>query len=443
MSVVVFLGPSLSPADARSEIDATFLPPVRAGDIVRALALQPEAIAIVDGYFDRVPSVWHKEILYALSRGVAVYGASSMGALRAAELHPYGMIGVGRIFEAFCDGVLEDDDEVAIVHGPAESGYRAASDAMVNIRMGLARAEALGAIEPATADALVQASKATFYADRSWRGVLEDAIRCGIAAPERESLARFIREARPDQKREDALELLRRLAARDLAERTPVTFEFHPTSYWLRLVEEMEHLGSDGSGSTASELAVWSRVRSGGNSDVVREAAVLYLISEAVHALGLRVSEDTIRRARVRLQERGLSADDLEELAATNAVLETVERDHSTLVDGFVRLALAKRGELAAAQNLLARRHAMLRGRGFEEPDLRAVGLSTEALLGWYSERTGVAEPTPEALASRLGIKPRKMLDEILRLYLDSHARGERVRDSVKVNGLDTRMEVT
>ena len=431
MSVVVFLGPSLSLADARREIDATFLPPVRAGDIVHALALQPDAIGIVDGYFDRVPSVWHKEILYALSRGVAVYGASSMGALRAAELHPYGVIGVGRIFEAFRDGELEDDDEVAIVHAPAESGYRVLSDAMVNIRMGLARAEALGVIEHATADALVQASKARFYPDRSWRGVVEDACRCGIATPERERLARFLRDARPDQKRADALELLRRLAARDLGERTPVEFAFHPTSHWQCLVEEMEQLGSDGSGSTAADLAVWSRVRSGGHSDVVREAAVLYLISEAVQALGLRVSEDTIRRARAELQACGLSADDLDELAATNAVLETVEKDHSTIVDGFVRLALAKRGELAAAQTLLARRGATLRERGLEEPDLRAVGLSTEALLVWYGERTGVVVATPEALASSLGINPRKMLDEILRFYLDSQWNAVKVSATV------------
>ena len=45
-----------------------------------------------------------------------------MGALRAAELHAFGMRGVGRIFEAFRDGELEDDDEVAVVHGPAEPG---------------------------------------------------------------------------------------------------------------------------------------------------------------------------------------------------------------------------------------------------------------------------------------------------------------------------------
>ena len=71
-----------------------------------------------------------------------------MGALRAAELHSFGMRGVGRIFEAFRDGALEDDDEVAVLHGPAEIGYLAASEPMVNIRETLARADSEGVLAP-------------------------------------------------------------------------------------------------------------------------------------------------------------------------------------------------------------------------------------------------------------------------------------------------------
>ena len=56
--------------------------------------------------------------------------------------------GVGRIFEAFRDGVLEDDDEVAVVHGPPETGYLALSEPMVNIRGTLGRAEAVGVYQP-------------------------------------------------------------------------------------------------------------------------------------------------------------------------------------------------------------------------------------------------------------------------------------------------------
>ena len=103
--IVVFLGPSLSADEARRTLRARYLSPVRCGDVLRVRRLKPRAIAIVDGLFESVASVWHKEILLALEDGIAVYGATSMGALRAAELEPFGMIGIGTIFEAYRDGV--------------------------------------------------------------------------------------------------------------------------------------------------------------------------------------------------------------------------------------------------------------------------------------------------------------------------------------------------
>ena len=146
MSLFVFLGPTLPLAEARAVLDATYLPPVSQGDVYRASLERPSAIGIIDGYFERVPAVWHKEILWAMSQGIHVFGAASTGALRAAELAPYGMVGVGAIFEAFRTGVLEDDDEVAVVHGAEDTGYRSLSEAMVNVRATLGHAEAAGLI---------------------------------------------------------------------------------------------------------------------------------------------------------------------------------------------------------------------------------------------------------------------------------------------------------
>ena len=60
------------------------------------------------------------------------------------------MRGIGPIFEAYRDGVLEDDDEVAVVHGPQETGYRAGSDAMVNIRATLKKALHVGVLDGPT-----------------------------------------------------------------------------------------------------------------------------------------------------------------------------------------------------------------------------------------------------------------------------------------------------
>ena len=108
--------------------------PYRRANVHRVALKRPAAIGIIDGYFESVPSVWHKEVLWAMARGIHVFGAASMGALRAAELDAFGMEGVGAIYEAFRDGYLEDDDEVAVSHGPMEVGYPVLCEAMVNIR---------------------------------------------------------------------------------------------------------------------------------------------------------------------------------------------------------------------------------------------------------------------------------------------------------------------
>ena len=168
MTTVVFAGPTIRAEDVRSLGAAQCLPPVRQGDIYRVASRQrPRAIGIVDGVFQHVASVWHKEILWAMASGIHVFGAASMGALRAAELHSFGMVGVGRVFEAYRSGALEpygdasfeDDDEVAVIHGPPETGYLALSEAMINIRETLAAAERGGIIAGATRAALAGIAK--------------------------------------------------------------------------------------------------------------------------------------------------------------------------------------------------------------------------------------------------------------------------------------------
>src|SRR5690348_14464795 len=99
--IFIFLGPTLSVTQASQILPARYFAPVRCGDILACLRLKPRVIGIIDGFFDRSASVWHKEILWALEAGVRVFGASSMGALRAAELEVFGMEGYGDIFAAY------------------------------------------------------------------------------------------------------------------------------------------------------------------------------------------------------------------------------------------------------------------------------------------------------------------------------------------------------
>ncbi len=123
MRAVIFAGPSLPPSVAAGFAGIEWRPPVRQGDIYLAALSSPAIIGIIDGYFEIVPTVWHKEILWAMDQGIHVYGGASIGALRAAELADFGMTGIGQVYEQYRAGRLTDDDEVAVLHGPEEVGY--------------------------------------------------------------------------------------------------------------------------------------------------------------------------------------------------------------------------------------------------------------------------------------------------------------------------------
>jgi hypothetical protein len=191
--MIVFTGPTLSPDEARNACDVLCLPPVAQGDVYRVTQRNPSAVGIIDGYFSGTPSVWHKEILYALSRAIPVFGSASMGALRAAELHDFGMQGVGRIFEAYRDGRLEDDDEVAVIHGPPETGFIPLSEAMVNIRATLAKAMAAKVISASAGAALEGCAKALFFPRRDWPVILDNGLSNGVGATPSRCLPRCAR----------------------------------------------------------------------------------------------------------------------------------------------------------------------------------------------------------------------------------------------------------
>lgn len=175
MRVIAFAGPSLPPGDRGEYAGVEWRPPVEAGDLLRLHRERPGTICLIDGYFDHRPAVRHKEILLLLSQGVRILGASSIGALRAAEMAEFGMIGVGAIYRAYASGRLTRDDEVALVHGPAEWNWRAMSVPLVDVRATLCRALREKALAAADARALLRTAAATHYVERSWEELVETA----------------------------------------------------------------------------------------------------------------------------------------------------------------------------------------------------------------------------------------------------------------------------
>src|SRR5262245_46146602 len=210
--VVVFVGPSLDRVAAEAILpDAIILPPICQGQLFSAVErYQPAVVAIIDGEFAQSLSVWHKEILFELGRGLRVLGASSMGALRAAECDVYGMVGVGRIYEWYRDGVLEDDDEVALLHASADDGWRNLSWPMVNVRATVEELQAAGTLDGATADVVLASAKSVYFGSRN-EASLAQAL-AGQGRTDAPDLARLVKANYRDQKRLDAEQLLQLLA---------------------------------------------------------------------------------------------------------------------------------------------------------------------------------------------------------------------------------------
>ncbi|HAA29226.1 MAG TPA: TfuA-related McrA-glycine thioamidation protein [Cyanobacteria bacterium UBA8553] len=218
--IVIFLGPSLPISEAREILDAIYLPPAKQADLLSAVTTyKPDIIGFIDGVFLNVPSVWHKEILYALEKGVAVYGASSMGALRAVETEEFGMVGVGEIYRMYADGELIDDDEIVMVHGPEETGYRRFSEPMVNIRATFCRAKDEGIIDGSLYEQLTAIAKSIYFPERTFPSIFRKAATAGISPQTLEIMANFVNDRYVDIKRQDAIALLHTL--RDLPEQLP------------------------------------------------------------------------------------------------------------------------------------------------------------------------------------------------------------------------------
>ncbi|WP_077964167.1 TfuA-like protein [Ensifer adhaerens] len=232
---VVFIGPTLPGAGQAADRDIVIRPPAVQGDVLRAVEDGATAIGLVDGNFENVAPVWHKEILYALSRGVRVFGAASMGALRAAECAAFGMVGVGEIYRQYAEGERVDDADVALIHGPAELGYLPLTLPLVNVDATLKRLSHSQALAPELVASIGATASDMFYKERNWAGIAARvALPAGIDA---HRLVTLLATEHVDQKRIDAQQLLDALRYAP-TQRTVVaqSWKFNSTSMWKRLL---------------------------------------------------------------------------------------------------------------------------------------------------------------------------------------------------------------
>ncbi|TCC34921.1 TfuA-like protein [Kribbella sindirgiensis] len=235
----IFVGPSATRSgrtpSRTPDRHCVLLPPAEAGDLLDLDASPGDIVVLIDGYFYKRPAVRHKEILYLLSRGIRVHGGASMGALRAAELHDYGMVGHGSVFGAFQDGALVGDDEVAVLHADAENGFRPLTEALVSVRYHLSRAVGSGVCDDELARSVVQAAKTLHFSRRTWPTILAGVRTNSPDAGRLAELHDFVRSS-VDVKQVDAATILTRAldGTLDLPRDEPPGWLFHETAMFLQ-----------------------------------------------------------------------------------------------------------------------------------------------------------------------------------------------------------------
>jgi hypothetical protein len=426
MTVYVFTGPTLSAADAAAELDAVVLPPVAQGDVDRLVRRGTTAIAIIDGFFERVPAVWHKEILHALQEGIHVFGAASMGALRAAELGPFGMVGVGEVFEAYRSGELIADDEVAVMHAPETEGWRPLSEAMVNVRATVDAAVRTAVVDAATAEALLTTAKGRFYPDRVWPGIVKQTREEGGDEAVLDRFLQWLPDGRVDQKRADALALLRHVGA--FLETDPGPFDarftFERTDLWERGRRRPTHDPGPSTPSAPSgvddglfeEMALidglWERVTMRALAAVLasdearrhRFVASNQAVEASVHALrvGHRLVDHEATAAW--LEDQQLDTAGLHRLAADDAELRWVASLLREEVLARLPDELRRAGLYGGLRERAAAKAAVLAQWDLENPGIKDTELDEHALQEWWFGQQGTAVPVDLAAhAASLG----------------------------------------
>ncbi len=443
MKAYVFVGPTLAQSEIRAIGDFICLPPVAQGDVYRVARTGACILGIIDGYFEGKIAVWHKEILWAMTRGVEVFGGASMGALRAAEMHSFGMRGVGKIFEDYRDGALQDDDEVAVLHGPTELGYPVLSEAMVNVRATLERASADGLIRNDTALTLAERAKALFYKERTWDTVLEGETISALPAEEIGALRAWLANGQVDLKAEDARAMLKAMAAwlEDPPPQKEVDFDFEWTDMWETAIAASRtvglHRASDDDALPPDRLLDELRLDADAYRTAKTAALARLLGQRGAERQGLTVQRGDVRDALGRLRlSRGLhrradldawlrandlAADEFERLMEDEARLEA----YLTLVEPGLDASLLDHLRLsdnyAHYADRARRKWTTLNAVGQLDPSPADVGLSPIQLVIWYFEDQ-LAEQIPDDLDAyvvSVGLAERSELYRLLaREYL-------------------------
>lgn len=208
VKIIVYTGLSLPFSEAKEILDSNgdveviYKRPIKRGDLGLDLKKNPDIIAIIDGVFHQNSAVGHKEILNAINRGIKVFGASSMGALRASELDSLGMTGIGYCYNQYASGAIDSDDDVAVMLD--SESLEALSVPLISMNYIFENAVSENILTLDEKEELSQIAKSTFYPKRNYAQTL---AKSSLSDDKKSELIDFIRE-NEDIKKQDAKELL-------------------------------------------------------------------------------------------------------------------------------------------------------------------------------------------------------------------------------------------
>jgi len=209
---LLFVGPSISAAELAQIVlpGIEVRPPIKRGDLPRALSEQNvTTVAIIDGEFFQNLAVSPKEILSALNNNTVVIGGASMGALRAVELSPYGMEGIGQVFDWYKKGIVTRDDDVALSYGVrSDSTFMLCSVPMVQVMWTVQVGKRQGWLSLNSAEKTLRTARRFPWRTRTWEQILTSA---SITPDEFNRLTETSVQPENDIKRLDAIATVAKL----------------------------------------------------------------------------------------------------------------------------------------------------------------------------------------------------------------------------------------
>ncbi len=357
-SVLVFAGPSLTRATKLKYPQYEFRSPALQGDIANAVEFSTHThLLIIDGFYKSVPSIWHKEIIYAIENQKIVIGAASLGAIRAAELDKYGMLGKGKIYQWYKEGEITKDPDVAVAHGSADEDYRCFTVPIVNIKSTLEQSS--NDYTSSEIECTLDIARSIFFERRTIRSLCKKLESSNIVG--KEKILEDLKNHFIDQKQKDCEEALEWITTNHITS-SEQNESVNWTIYWNTMLTNDTYTGSQQSGMDNTKQAALAFQLINDPKSYVNmrdQSKVIDYRCWLADTIGITVNEDEIKGIKAQviknlqsnepnlittLRERGLSErafeDYIKRVAISQKVANNVERGNLNIMHNSTHYAI-------------------------------------------------------------------------------------------------------